>query len=329
MARPECVDGGREQHRPGVQAADRRRERAGPHPIAVRYLDGQRPVQGEHQRQVGAGQAAMHAGHRWHSVPEHLRDRRGRRSASGAATRADWCPEPSRAHVDYGRPSLPTSVRSGKTRSDLAPMEPSAPARLSLQVLFARRDPGGRSAGALEVVRNLVGTRRWRRPSTDGQTAEGRGRGPGIAVAVLTRILGRGQPHRRGAAQGNRRRRTVAGRDRHRAGLGELAMDRQLLPAAGRRGRPGRAAPESHPGDLGGGRPAGDLLLRRRPGTQARIRGRRPAGPQARGGADRGRGRRDDRPGAGLLRHCRQHRPEGLGDSRPRPTSPSRWPFSR
>ena len=49
---------------------------------------------------------------------------------------------------------------------------------------------------------------------------------------------------------------------------------------------------------MGRRRSAGDLLLRRRAGTQARVRRRRPPRPGARRAADRRRNRRDGRPAA-------------------------------
>ena len=80
---------------------------------------------------------------------------------------------------------------------------------------------------------------------------------------------------------------------------------------------------------LGRGRPAGHLLLRGRAGAQAGVRRRRPAGPAARGGAGRRRGRRHDRARPGLPRDRRRAPVQRDGRSRPPPTSPSRWPFSR
>ena len=70
--------------------------------------------------------------------------------------------------------------------------------------------------------------------------------------------------------------------------------------------RPGGAAPGPDPGHLGRRRAAGDLLLRRRAGAQARVRRRRPARPAAGRAAGRGRGRRHGRARADLRRDQRR-----------------------
>ena len=82
------------------------------------------------------------------------------------------------------------------------------------------------------------------------------------------------------------RKETVGGalllrRHRHRAGLDQLPGRRLLRRAARLHRRPGSAAPGPDPGHLGRRRAAGDLLLRRRAGAQARVRRRRPARPRA------------------------------------------------
>ena len=85
-------------------------------------------------------------------------------------------------------------------------------------------------------------------------------------------------------------------------------------------------------GDVGRRRAAGDLLLRRRAGAQARVRRRRPARPAPRGAAGRRRGRRHDRPGADLRRWStchRRRRAARAGRSPPPPTSRSPSPCSR
>ena len=69
---------------------------------------------------------------------------------------------------------------------------------------------------------------------------------------------------------------------------------------------------------LGRRRAAGDLLLRRRPRTQARVRRRRPARPGARRAADRGGGRRDGgarrRSSSRSTSRAGRRRPSRLGD---------------
>src|SRR6478735_10593844 len=72
-----------------------------------------------------------------------------------------------------------------------------------------KRCPGRRAVGAPAYSAQQL----WKGPN----------RGHRITVAVLTRILVRGQSHRVGAAQGNSRRRTLARRHGDRVGLGELA----------------------------------------------------------------------------------------------------------
>ena len=66
------------------------------------------------------------------------------------------------------------------------------------------------------------------------------------------------------------------------------------------------------PGDLGRRRAAGDLLLRRRPGAQTRVRRRRPARPAPGRAAGRRRGRRGDRARAGLHRWSTSATPTAL-----------------
>ena len=75
---------------------------------------------------------------------------------------------------------------------------------------------------------------------------------------------------------------------------------RRLRRAARHPRRPGGAAPGPDPRHVGGRRAAGDLLLRRRAGAQARVRRRRPARSAAGRAAGRRRGRRHGRAGAAL-----------------------------
>ena len=92
-----------------------------------------------------------------------------------------------------------------------------------------------------------------------------------------------------GGAAAHRRR-------RGRAGLGELAVVGVVRRPARLRGR--ARAPlhlDLTLGTLGRRRAAGDLLLRRRAGAQARVRRRRPARPAPGRAAGRRRGRRDGR----------------------------------
>ena len=82
--------------------------------------------------------------------------------------------------------------------------------------------------------------------------------------------------------------------------MGELAVGRCLPCAGGGAGRSGCSAPGPHVGAVGRGRVAGDLLLRRGAGAQARVRRRRPARPASRRVAGRGCSGWDGAAGADL-----------------------------
>ena len=140
---------------------------------------------------------------------------------------------------------------------------------------------------------------------------------PTTGCVVRARIVSRGHQDRRDPAPGNRRRRVAAAGHRAGAGLGELAVVGRVPAVAGLHDRPQRPAPGSDPGRVGRRRAARDLLLRRRPGTQTRIRRRRPAGTPPCGVAGARRGRRDDHArGAvhGDQPGHRGRRPAGVGD---------------
>ena len=83
-------------------------------------------------------------------------------------------------------------------------------------------------------------------------------------------------------------------------------------PRLGDLGRPGGAAPGPLAGHVGGRRPARDLLLRRRPRAQARVRRRRPARSPPGRAAGRRRGRRHGRPGPDLRRRQPRGGPDAL-----------------
>ncbi len=106
----------------------------------------------------------------------------------------------------------------------------------------------------------------------------------------------RGQPHRRDPLRRDRGRCAAGRRGVPRDRLGEQPLARRLRRRVGVPDRPGRAAPGPHRCPVGRRGPAGDLLLRRRPGAQTRVRRRRPAEPPPRRTSRRGRRRRHGSP---------------------------------
>ena len=152
-------------------------------------------------------------------------------------------------------------------------------------------------------------------------------------AASRPRLLARDQPHRRGPAQGDRRRRPAARRRRRdRARLGQLPLGGRLRGLRDPEVGPDALHLHLTPRRVGRRRPAGDLLLRRRARAQARVRRRRPARPAPGGAAGRGRGRRDGGAGAALRRWSTSAPAPArcaAGRSPPRPTSRSRSPCSR
>ena len=135
------------------------------------------------------------------------------------------------------------------------------------------------------------------------------------APCARARVVARGSPHRRGAPHRDHRRRPAHPRDGGRARLGELPELRGVRQPRVQRDRAG-GTPSAPDGDaVDRRRTAGDLLLRRGPRAEARVRGRRP--PRSTGGCGAGRGgtRRSPAARGDLSRGDQRHGPPGrLGD---------------
>ena len=156
-------------------------------------------------------------------------------------------------------------------------------------------------------------------------------------TSTSTRLFGRGSWTETsriadGAPRGDRRRRPPARRGGRGPRLGELPVGERLRDPARHPGRPGVAAPGPDARHLGRRRAAGDLLLRRGPRAQARVRRRRPARAPA-GRAARRRRRRRHGGARAALRRCSTSAGTparcAAGRSPRRPTSRSRSPSWR
>ena len=206
---------------------------------AVRHAVPRRQDHRHHARRPAAGDPdadGPEAGPRLHERRSSPRSSSSRRSPRGGPR--SW--------------SAASTTSSARTRSAQVP----AP-RLADDLVRGRAD----HAQLLTVL--------TARPRQDRPGARGRRAPPPAGFAALCRVPAPVPAHRGGGRRRARRRR---GR---RAGVGELAVAGQLRPSSGhgrlaRRPRQPRARPR--PAGLGQRRADGDLLLRRRPGDQARAR---------------------------------------------------------
>ena len=114
--------------------------------------------------------------------------------------------------------------------------------------------------------------------------------------------LARGEPHRRHPARGDGGRDAAGRWPRSSRWSGRTRRGRRLQRVERSARRAVGVAPGSHAGPVGRRRAARDLLLRRRAGTQTRVRRRRLARPAQGRTARRRCGRRDGRPCADLRR---------------------------